>query len=572
MLCPSLPADHPVFLSLLATLAAFQASTPTPIVMTYDVRIPMRDGVTLSADIYRPKGDAPVPIILVRTPYDNGVASQVAAGKRWAARGYAYVVQDVRGRGESEGTFYPLITEADDGYDTIEWLAKQPWSTGKVGMMGGSYLGWVQVYAATRKPPALKAIVPSVTPPDPDRNFPVQFGAYGPATISWLAAVSGKTMQDISEHDLRGAYSHLPLYEADQLLGRTLTAWRDWLDHPVRDRYWEAQAYQAALKDVTIPMLHVSGWYDDVLVGTTENFVNLKGNPNQFMLIGPWGHAVNRGRKLGAIDFGPQAVINLDSLLTRWFDRWLKDRPNGAERDPRVRIFVMEENRWRDEADWPLPATRFVKFYLKSQGRANSRFGDGRLDTIPPGALPPDRYRADPMNAFPFVTDDAFSQIGGPDDYRKVEERQDVLVYTTAPLPRPMEVCGPLTVRLFAASSAKDTDWATKVLAVRPSGFVQRLNDGVVRARYRQGFDKEVFLEPGQVESYEVDNWSTCVRLGAGWRLRLEVASHAFPKFDRNMQTGGPIGKESRGVIADQTVYHDRDRASYLLVPIVERR
>lgn len=554
----------------LALALLLQAPEPPTVVMEFDVRVPMRDGVTLSADVYRPAGPARVPIVLVRTPYDNGTAAHVAAGKSWAAKGYAYVVQDVRGRGESDGVFYPLVTEADDGYDTIEWLAARPWSDGNVGMLGGSYLGWVQVYAAIRKPPALKAIIPSVTPPDPDRNFPVQFGAYLPGTLSWLAAIAGKTMQDISQHDLRGAYSHQPLYEADRLLGRTLPAWRDWFDHPRRDDYWKAQAYQEALRSVSIPMLHISGWYDDVLVGTTENFANLAGNPNQFLMIGPWGHAINR-RTLGHLDFGPGAVINLDSVHTRWFDHWLKGKPNGVERDPKVRIFVMEANRWRDEPAWPLANARMVKFYLSSGGRANSRLGDGRLDTIPPGNQPPDRYRADPANAFPFVTDDAFSQIGGPDNYRTVEERQDVLVYSTEPWPEPVEICGPLSVQVFAASSARDTDWATKVLAVRPDGFAQRLNDGVVRARFRHGFDREVFLTPGAVELYDIDNWSTCIRMGAGWRLRLEVASHAFPKFDRNMQTGGPIGKETTGVIANQTVYHDAGRASYLLVPIVRR-
>ncbi len=540
------------------------------IVMTYDVRIPTRDGITLSADIYRPAADRPVPVILVRTPYDNGTAGHVAAGKAWARRGYAYVAQDVRGRGESDGTFYPLVTEADDGYDTIEWLARQPWSSGKVGMMGGSYLGWVQVYAAVRRPPSLKAIIPIVTPPDPDRNFPVQFGAYGPATLSWLAAISGRTMQDISQHDLRAVYSHLPLYEADQLLGRRLAAWRDWLDHPTRDAYWQGLAYQTELRQSEIPMLHVSGWYDDVLVGTTENFVNLRGRPHQRLLIGPWGHQINR-RRLGTFDFGPQAVVNLDSVYARWFDRWLRDVPNGVGEEPPVRIFVMEENRWRDEREWPLARTRYVKYYLASGGRANSRLGDGRLDTLPPGDQPPDRYRADPMNPYPFLTDDAFSQIGGPDDYREPQRRQDVLVYTSAPLRRPMEVCGPLQVRLHAASSARDTDWATKVLAVRPDGFAQRLNDGVVRARFRHGMERQVPLEPGKVEQYDIDNWSTCIRMGAGWRIRLEVASHAFPKFDRNLQTGGPIGKEAAGVVAEQTVYHDRERPSYLLLPVIPR-
>jgi len=558
-------------LIVLAALAAAAAAEP-PIVMTYDVRIPMRDGVTLSADVYRPDTTQPVPVILVRTPYDNGVAAHVAAGKRWARRGYAYVVQDVRGRGESDGEFYPLVTEGNDGFDTIAWITRQPWSNKRVGMMGSSYLGWVQVYAAALKPEGLVTIVPTVTPPDPDRNFPVQFGAYEPSTLSWLLAISGRTMQDISEHDLRGAYSHLPLYGADLLLGRTLKAWRDWLDHPTRDAYWKDQAYQERLKESRIPMLHISGWYDDVLVGTTENFANLKGNPNQFLMIGPWGHRINTSRKIGAIDFGPEAIVDLDALYVRWFDRWLKDVPNGVERDAKVRAFRMGDNRWFSESDWPPPRTRYTRYYLASAGKANSRFGDGRLTTSAPTASDAsDSYRADPLDPFPFVTDDAFSQVGGPDDYRKVEERKDVLVYTSAAVQKPTDVCGPLTVHLFAASSAKDTDWATKVLAVRPDGFALRLNDGIVRARFRQGREKEVPLEPGRVEEYEIDSWSTCIRLGVGWRLRLEVASHAFPKFDRNMQTGGPIGKEATGVVAEQTVYHDRSRASYLTVPIVER-
>jgi putative CocE/NonD family hydrolase len=405
-------------------LAAAIAAADRAVIMTYDVRVPMRDGVTLSADVYRPDTAEPVPVILVRTPYDNGVAAHVAAGKRWARRGYAYVVQDVRGRGESDGEFYPLVTEANDGFDTIQWITRQPWSNRRVGMMGGSYLGWVQVYAAARKPEGLITIVPSVTPPDPDRNFPVQFGIYEPSTLSWLAAISGRTMQDISEHDLRGAYSHLPLYGADRLLGRTFKAWRDWLDHPTRDDYWKAQAYQEELKSSRIPMLHISGWYDDVLVGTTENFANLTDHASQFLLIGPWGHRINTSRRIGAIDFGPDALVDLDAIYLRWFDRWLKEAPNGVERDAKVRIFRMGDNRWLTEAEWPPARTKYTRYYLTSGGKANSRLGDGRLvTTAPTGPGGKDGYRADPANPFPFVTDDAFSQIGGPDDYRKVEER-----------------------------------------------------------------------------------------------------------------------------------------------------
>ena len=546
--------------------------------MDFNVRVPMRDGVTLSADIYRPDTAGRFPVIVVRTPYDNGTAANLITGKRWAARGFVYLVQDVRGRGDSDGEFYPLVFEAKDGYDTIEWAAAQPWSNGKVGTTGGSYLGWTQVLAATLKPPALAAMVPIVTPTDPDLNFPMQMGAISPSTVSWLAYVDGKTLQDISQLDLFGAYATLPLRDADRALGRHFKAWRDWLDHPARDAYWEPQRYQRKILDYTVPSLHVSGWYDDVLLGTLQNFTNLTGpdaapavRPLQRLIIGPWGHGVNRGTRLGDIDFGPTALIDLEGIQARWFNRWLRGEPNGVEQDPPVRIFVMGENVWRNEREWPLARTRYTKFYLHSGGRANSLYGDGRLDTIPPGPEPSDRFKYDPMNAPPFITEPSFSQMGGPDDYRSVERRDDILVYTTDPFPEPVEVCGPLTVHLVAATSGIDTDWATKILDVRPDGFAQRLNDGLVRARYYQDPTRAQFLTPGKPEAYDIDNWATCQLFGRGHRLRLEVLSSAFPKWDRNLNTGGPLGDETRAIVADQTVHHGRGTESWVTIPVVPR-
>ena len=547
--------------------------------MEFNVRIPMRDGVTLSADIYRPDTSGRFPVIIMRTPYDNGTAPNLITGKRWAAKGFVYLVQDVRGRGDSDGEFYPLVTEAVDGYDTIEWAARQPWSTGRIGTTGGSYMGWTQVLAATLKPPSLAAMVPIVTPTDPDLNFPMAMGAISPSTVSWLAYIDGKTLQDISQLDLFGAYSHLPLRDADTKLGRRFKAWRDWLDHPARDAYWEPQRYQQKILDYAVPSLHISGWYDDVLLGTLQNFVNLTGpraGPGvkalQRLVIGPWGHGINRGTRMGDIDFGPSAVIDLDGLQTRWFNRWLNGQQNGIEKEAPVRIFVMGENVWRDEQEWPLARTRYVKFYLRSGGRANSLYGDGRLDTIPPGSEPPDKFRYDPLNAPPFITEPSFSQVGGPDDYRSVERRDDILVYTSDPFPEPVEVCGPLSVHLVAASSAKDTDWATKILDVHPDGFAQRLNDGLVRARYYKDATKAQFLTPGKAEQYDIDNWATCQLFGKGHRLRLEVLSSAFPKWDRNLNTGGPIGDESKAIVAEQTIHHSRDALSYVVVPFVPRR
>lgn len=557
------------------TLAGSSAAQTYPVRMEFDTRIRTRDGIELSTDIYRPDAPGRFPVILVRTPYDNGTAPNVVAGKRWAAQGYVYAVQDVRGRGDSDGSFYPLVTEGPDGYDTIEWLAAQPWSNGKVGMTGGSYLGWVQMYAAMLKPAGLTALIPTVTPTDPDRSWPIYLGTVSPPTLSWLAFLSGKTLQDLSELDLWRAYAHRPLRDADRLLGRDIKAWHDWLDHPARDSYWEPQRYQQKILDSRIPMLHVSGWYDDVLLGTLENFANLTGpkaapevRTNQRLIIGPWGHRINQSTKFDGIDFGPSAVIDFEGIQKRWFDRWLLGVENGIEKEAPVKIFVMGENRWRDEQEWPLKRTRYLKFYLRSNGRANSRFGDGRLDTLPPGAEPPDRYRYDPNDPVPFITDPNFSQMGGPDDYQAVERRDDVLVYSTEPLTRPMEVCGVLRAHIVAATSARDTDWATKILDVQPDGVARRLNDGIVRARYAKDPSQAQLLTPGKAEEYDIDNWGTCILIGQGHRIRLEVASSAYPKFDPNLNTGGSAADETTGIVADQTVYHDRGRLSYVILPI----
>jgi putative CocE/NonD family hydrolase len=262
----------PIALVLSGALAA--ASSPS-IKIEYDQRVKMRDGVHLSADVFRPDAPGRFPVILVRTPYDNASPGYAQQGLFWASRGYVYVVQDVRGRGESEGEFYPLVYEAADGYDTQTWCGTAPWSNGKVGTTGGSYLGWTQVYSAGLRNPHLAAMVSIVTPPDPTRNFPVQHGAYSPTTVSWLAYVSGKTLQDTSHIDLMAAYRTLPLRDIDEAFGRDIRAWNDWLDHPTLDDYWKEQSYQDQLLDATVPILHVSGWYDDVLVGTTENYVNM---------------------------------------------------------------------------------------------------------------------------------------------------------------------------------------------------------------------------------------------------------------------------------------------------------
>lgn len=567
--------------ALLVVAPAFSASTSPPepiyqVKLECGVRIPMRDGVRLAADVYLPDAPGRFPVVLQRTPYDKGTVSYVKRGRFYASHGFACVMQDVRGRGESDGEFYPLRHEAEDGYDTQTWCGTQEWSTGKVGTRGASYDAWTQLYPGVLNNPHLVAMMPVVAPPDPVKNIPIQYGAYSLTISAWLAETVGHTLQDISQYDLMETYRSLPLEDIGTHFGRKLQVWRDWLAHPGLDEYWQPMCYQAKLLDVRVPALHISGWYDDDLVGTTENFIALSQHARdvatrrrQKLVIGPWGHAVNAGTKLGEIDFGPTALIDLDELPLRWFRRWLVGEDNGIDREPPVRIFVMGANRWRDEQEWPLERTRYTKYYLRSGGRANSLFGDGILSPEPPGGETPDGFKYDPADPVPFITEPSFFQVGGPDDYRPVERRDDVLVYSTPPLAEPMEICGSLRVKLFAASSAKDTDWTAKVLDVHPDGYAQRLNDGIIRARFRKGLDRQLPLEPGKVEEYEIDCWSTCIRLPKGHRLRVEISSSAFPKFDRNLNTGGPIGTEKAGVPAEQTVFHDSGRASYVLLPIV---
>ena len=543
------------------------------IVYKANVAVPMRDGVTLPTDVYRPAAPGRYPVLLIRTCYTKSSGIYTAKGRYWASKGYVLLVQDVRGRGEADGRFYPLVYEAEDGFDAQSWAGNQPWSDGKVGTLGSSYLGWTQVYAAGLHNPHLAAMVPAVTPPDPNRNFPMAFGIAMLSGGAWLAGLDGHTNQDLGTIDMQRAYTETPTSDFDRRVGRTLPAWRDWIAHPINDDYWQAQAYQAKLVSSKTPMLHISGWYDDVQVGTTENFAALtKGGAaplGQHLLIGPWGHSPLGVRITGGVDFGPKAEVDLDEVHRRWFDRWMKNVDNGVDREAPVRVFAMGRNDWIESDRWPLPKTVYTRYFLRSGGKANARGGDGELSTEMPGTEPSDGYRYDPANPVPYLATLDWQQVGGPDDFSKIEERTDILVYTAPAVTKPTLVCGPLKARIFAASSARDTDWTAKLLDVHPDGRAIRLNDGAVRARYRNGNDREKLLTPGKVEAYDIDMWSTCMELAPGHRLRLEIASSAFGKTEVNRNTGGPPNQETQTVFADQTVFHDRTHASYVLLPIV---
>ena len=546
----------------------------------FDQRVPLRDGVTLSADLYLPveTGTAQQhPAILTRTPYVKASASMLDLGRYFAGRGYVFVAMDVRGRGDSEGEFVPYVNDGRDGYDAIEWCAAQPWCTGAVGTFGGSYLGRIQWLAALEQPPHLRAMVTIVSPSDPFVETPT--GLPSPMHLCWLHYVSGRVLQPMEAVEWARIYDHLPLLTMDEAAGRTLRHWRNDIAHPQLDEYWDRICYQTRFDRINVPVLHISGWYDDEQVGTPLNFAGMTAHgataeerARQRLLMGPWGHAVNTTSKLGEVDFGPQALIDLRGEEVRWLDRWLKGDEAAGKDDAPVRIFVMGENVWRDEREWPLARTVWTSYYLHSDGNANSRFGDGMLSPVAPSAdEPQDAYRYDPARPVPFLTEPTSSQIGGPDDYAAVERRDDVLVYMTEPLADDTEVTGPIRVELYAASSARDTDFMAKLVDVHPSGFVQRLCDGMVRARFREGMDRPALIEPGQVYTYTIDCWNTAQVFKAGHRIGLEIASSAFPKYDRNLNTGAALGQTAEMIAAEQRIYHDAAHPSALILPIVPR-
>lgn len=554
---------------------AAQTPDPREVRILFNQRVPMRDGVTLSADVYLPAGEIKKrPVILSRTPYLKADMIVVVRAQQFVKRGYIYVVMDVRGRGDSDGDFTPYFQEGRDGYDSIEWCARQEWSDGNIGTYGGSYLGRIQWLAALEQPPHLRTMVVLVPPSDPFVETPT--GLPGPMHLCWQHLVSGRVNQPMEAVDWEKVYWHLPLLTMDEQAGRVNPHWRSDFEHPQLDDYWQPLCYQQRFDEIDLPVLHISGWYDDEQIGTPLNYIGMttrgasaEARTRQRLLMGPWGHNVNTSSKVGEVDFGPQSLIRIYDEVGQWFDRWLR-ASNEGEQDAPVRIFVMGENVWRDEQEWPLARTQWTPFYLHSGGSANSRFGNGSLSTTQPDLEEKaDSYTYNPANPTPFLTEPTSAQIGGADDYTSVQRRDDVLVYQTEPLEAATEVTGPIRVELYASSSAVDTDFMAMLIDVWPNGYRQRLCDGMVRARFREGMATPSLIEPGRVYTYTIDCWNTAHVFQAGHSICLQISSSAFPKFDRNPNTGAPLGTTQEFIGAEQRIFHDASSPSALILPII---
>ena len=531
----------------------------------FNVRIPLRDGLTLSADLTLPIS-LPAPAVVIRTPYGKTGEWQSGRNTFLAKAGYVSVHVDVRGRGDSDGTFEPYRNDGPDGADVIAWAAAQDWCTGDVATYGGSYGARIQWLTALEQPPALRAMVCVVTPSDPFVEWPT--GLPTPMHVNWYRLTDARMPQYLDDVDWMAAYRHRPLMTMDEAAGFVSPGWREELRHRTLDDWWEPVRYQHRIGEIDVPVLHISGWYDDEQIGTPANFAAMvaAGRAGQRLLMGPWGHLVNTARTLGEVDFGPDALIDLDAHIAVFLDEQVKGSKPKSPPAP-VRIFVMGANEWRDEQTWPPAGARPTVYHFSSNGQANSRFGDGQLvASAVTSDQPPDEWTHDPDRPVPFITDQSSAQIGGPDDYYGIESRGDVLVFTSEPLAEPLEIIGPVTVIAHVDTSAADTDITAKLLDVHPGGFTQRLCDGMVRLRYRDGFSSEQAVTPGETYEVTIRLWDTCVRLAAGHRLRAEIASSAFPKFDVNLGTGGDRITETTGVIAANRFWHTPSRPSRLIL------
>jgi putative CocE/NonD family hydrolase len=570
-------------------------SRPTyPVRTDSDVRVPMHDGTTVSVDIYRPGTTGQFPAILIRTPYNNNTDVAVAQGKWFASRGYVVVQGDVRGKFDSNGDFYPFKNEPDDGFDTDEWIGRQAWFNGKLGTMGGSYVGFTQWSQAIRGSKYLTAMAPTVTTPDIYGNWFYTNGAFNYAfALSWGAvSIDGRVAQYTPAYDWNVVYPNLPIADSPAAAGHRAPQYHDWVSHPTRDAFWSTVSHEDKYQSIAVPIFSVDGWYDIFLRGALQDQVAVQkqgasdmARRGKRIMIGPWVHGTGHRNNIApgqaadpnATDFGPAAEVDLQKVYLRWFDYWLKGIDNGVAEEPPVKIFVMGENYWRYEHEWPLARTRYTNYYIASGGGANSLLGNGTLSTTSPAPTVADHdtFTYDPANPVPTLGGNvccAAQVPSGPWDQRAAERRDDVLVFTSEALKEPVEVTGPITMTLYAATTGRDTDWTAKLVDVGPDGFARNVQDGVVRARYREGTGTAAsLLESGRVYEYTIDMWATSNTFVPGHRIRLELSSSNFPRFDRNLNTGEDPATATRVEPVTQTVYHSARYPSHVVLPIIPR-
>lgn len=619
-------------LLLLCDLARFASAQSQPksyeLLATKNVMVPMRDGVRLATDVYRPAlNGMPVgerfPTLLVRTPYTRTWREEGAAP--FVQRGYVFVVQSVRGRYGSEGRWRFFNDDPADGFDTAAWIAAQPWSDGSIGTLGGSYEGGTQHAMALAQPPALKAMVPNVAATNPGRYGIRHNGAFELRMFTWMFSVGNPVdSPDYPSYFPGDAATSKALAESAKQYRDYITALPfragatplrmapdyestlvELMSHGDYDSYWKDMGIDVIShldehKDV--PAFHVSGWYDSWALNVANlNYAGLAKTKKslQRLTMGPWTHGGQDNSYAGEAEFGPDAAISLHALELAWMDRWLKGVQNGVDQEGPVRIFIMgggdahktPEGRihvgghWRTEKEWPLSRAVASPYYLH---------GDGTLGLERPQSSAPTQYEFDPRDPVPSIGGNVSSQIGmmeagahdqrcrpnvlGCNNTRRLASRNDILVFETPPLLEDMEVTGPLVVNLWASSSAVDTDFTAKLVDVYPPhrdfplGVELNIGDSIVRARYRDSLEKATLMKPGQVYKFRIELYPTSILFPKGHRIRLDISSSNFPRFDVNPNTGEPLNQNRRTAVAVNTIYHDAEHPSHIVLPVIPKR
>lgn len=544
-----------------------------------DLRIPMRDEVNLYGALYRPTEGERFPVLLTRTIYSTQRSDYVALATRFARAGYAVVLVDSRGRYESQGEWHPYFCEVEDGYDTQQWIGSQNWCDGNIGMFGRSYVGFTQLMPAPLRSPCVKALVPVANQQDNYGHMRVDgvLQLENVMNFVWLGNRTNQTIAHDGPLDMQEIYRRLPLVSAlDDVAERPF--YREIIRHDRFDEFWKSYSLRDRYGEVDVPAYFVTGWYDNLV---HEGFKCFAGWSRQArselarrttkLLVGPWPHSpMGTADRFGDVDFGPQAELDLGALHLRWYDRRLRGIDNGIDNEPPVRIFVMGANAWRDEYEWPLARARYTRFNLHSEGGANTLDGNGRLSTTLPAAEPMDTYTYDPGDPVPTVGGQSmFLKRSGPRDRRGVEGRDDVLVYTGDVLDEDIEVTGPVELVLYASSSAPDTDFTAALVDVHADGKAIILTEGILRTRYRDSCEAPTLIDPGRVYEFRITLWETSNVFKAGHRIRLEVSSSNFPRFDRNLNTGEDFATGTRIETASQTVLHTAKHPSHLILPII---
>ena len=547
-----------------------------------NARVNTRDGVALATDIYFPHAQpGPFPSVVIRTPYDKTRYQKPdSVAYFFASRGYAVVVQDVRGKHASAGQFRIAADDRRDGYDLLSWIAAQPWSSGNIGTYGCSYLGENQIQLAAERHPNHKAALAQAAGGaygGNHREFMYREGGVPElaSSLSWFWHSGGRSSEGLPTLDIDKATHSLPVVDALAAQGNAQpNDYRDYMSRPPIDPYWQQLGYVTDADHFDVPTLHVNSWYDGSVNESLllfnlfrQNSLTPRSSNNQFVMISPTTHCASE-RAGDALTVGERALGNAArdylSLYLRWFDHWLKGEGDSHFALPKVQYYLMGKNQWQQAPAWPLPATDYQHFYLHSGGQANSLDGDGRLSAARPQQAGFDQFTYDPSNPVP-----SLGGPGGAVDQRPLEQRDDVLVYTSAALAQGLTVVGPISVQLSVSSSAPDTDFSVKLVDVYPDGRAFNLQEAIVRARYREGYEQAVMMTPENIYPVNISLHATANYFKPGHRIRLEVSSSNFPRYVRNLNTGGNNYDEIRGQVAVNRIHHGPQTPSYLRLPVV---